>query len=53
VVGGWRSLHNAELHNLYASENIITMIKSRSMRWAGFVACMGNEKFIQNFGRKT
>jgi hypothetical protein len=39
-VGGWRKLHNEELHNLYSSPNIITMIKSRSMRWAGHVACM-------------
>jgi hypothetical protein len=28
-VGGWRRLHNEELHNLYASQNIIRMIKSR------------------------
>jgi hypothetical protein len=32
VVGGWRRLHNEELHNLYASPNIITAIKSGSMR---------------------
>jgi hypothetical protein len=35
------SLHNEELHNLYSSPNIIGMIKSRSMRWAGHVARMG------------
>jgi hypothetical protein len=40
VTGGWRKLHNEELHNLYSSPNIITMIKSRRMRWAGHVACM-------------
>jgi hypothetical protein len=33
VAGGWRKLHNEELHNLYSSPSIITMIKSR-MRWA-------------------
>jgi hypothetical protein len=33
VVKGWRRLHNEELHNLYASQNIIKVIKSRRMRW--------------------
>jgi hypothetical protein len=32
VTGGWRKLHNEELHNLYSSLNIIRMIKSRRMR---------------------
>jgi hypothetical protein len=41
VVGGWRKLHNEELHNIYASPNIIRVIKSRKMRWEGHVACMG------------
>jgi hypothetical protein len=36
VAGGWRRLHNEELHNLYASPNIITVIKPR-MRWVGHV----------------
>jgi hypothetical protein len=40
-VGGWRRLHNEELQNLYTSSNIITVIKSRRMRWAGRAACMG------------
>jgi hypothetical protein len=34
----WRKLHNEELHNLYSSPNIIRMIKSKRMRWAGHVA---------------
>jgi hypothetical protein len=38
VEGGWRRLHNEELHNLYASPNIIRVTKSRGMRWAGHVA---------------
>jgi hypothetical protein len=37
VAGGWRRLHNEELHNLYALPNIIRMIKSRRMRWEGHV----------------
>jgi hypothetical protein len=39
--GSWRKLHNDELHSLYSSPNIVRMIKSRRMRWAGHVACMG------------
>jgi hypothetical protein len=35
VAGSWRSLHNEELHNLYASTNIVRAIKSRRIRWAG------------------
>jgi hypothetical protein len=35
VAGGWRKLHNVELHNLYAPLNIISVIKSRRMRWMG------------------
>jgi hypothetical protein len=38
VTGGWKKLHNEELHNLYPSPSIIRMIKSRRMRWAGHVA---------------
>jgi PAS domain-containing protein len=39
-VGGWRTLHDEELHKLYASLNIIRVIKSRRMRWADHVARM-------------
>jgi hypothetical protein len=39
-MGGWRKLHNEELHNLYSSPSIIRMIKSRRMRWAGHVTRM-------------
>jgi hypothetical protein len=38
VTGGWRELHDKELHNLYSSPSLIRMIKSRRMRWAGHVA---------------
>jgi hypothetical protein len=41
VVGGWKRLHNEELHNLYSSPNVIRVIKSRRMRWVGHVARMG------------
>jgi hypothetical protein len=44
VVGNWRRLHNEELHNLYASRNIIAEIKLRRMRCAEHVARMKNEK---------
>jgi hypothetical protein len=44
VTGDWRKLHSEELHNLYSSPNIIRMIKSRRMRWAGHVARMGGEE---------
>jgi len=40
VAGGWRKLHNEEPYNLYTSTNIIWIIKSRRMRWAGHIAHM-------------
>jgi len=40
VKGEWRNLHNEELNVLYSSPNIVRMIKSRRMRWAGSVARM-------------
>jgi hypothetical protein len=41
VIGGWRKLHNGELHKLYFLPSIIRIIKSRRVRWAGHVARMG------------
>jgi hypothetical protein len=50
VTEEWRKLHNEELNDLYRYPNIIRVIKSRRMRWAGHVACMGGEeRCIQGF----
>jgi hypothetical protein len=46
VTGGWRKLHNEELHNLYSSPSIIRIIKSRRMRWVGHVARMGKKRNV-------
>jgi hypothetical protein len=42
----WRKLRNDELHNLYSSPNIVRVIKSRRMRWAGHVARMGDGRGV-------
>jgi hypothetical protein len=42
VAGGWRTLHNEELRNLYTSADIINAVQSRRMRWVGHVARMGD-----------
>jgi hypothetical protein len=44
VTGDWRRLHNEELIDLYSSPNIIRVIRSRRMRWAGHVSCMGEKR---------
>jgi len=44
VTGEWRKLHTEENNDLYCSHNIIWIIKSRRMRWAGHVAVMGRGK---------
>jgi hypothetical protein len=43
-ISGWRKLHNEELHNVYCLPSIITIIKSRRMRWAGNVAQIGEKR---------
>ena len=52
VTGEWTRLHNKELYALYSSPNIIPVIKSRWLRWAGDVARM-EERCIQGFSGKT
>jgi hypothetical protein len=42
----WRKLHNDELHNLYSSPNIVRVIESKRMRWAGHVARMGEGRGV-------
>jgi hypothetical protein len=44
TTGEWRRLHNKELHALYSSPNIIRVIKSRRLRWAGHVARRGERR---------
>jgi hypothetical protein len=46
LTGGWKKLHNEELHNLYSSPSIIRVIKLRRMRWAGHVARMGEKRNV-------
>ena len=46
VTGEWRRLHNEELNDLYSSPNIVRVLKSWRMRWAGHVARMGMERGV-------
>jgi len=58
VTGDWRRLHNEELNDPYSSPNIIRLIKSRIIRWAGHMARMGNRRgayrglVVKSEGRK-
>jgi hypothetical protein len=46
VTGECRRLHNDELNDLYSSPNIVRVIQSRRMRWAGHVAHIGKERGV-------
>ena len=46
VTGEWRKLHNEELNDLYSLPNIVRVIKSRKIRWAGQVARMGERRGV-------
>jgi hypothetical protein len=52
VTGGWKKLHNEELHNLYSSPSIIRMVKSRRMGCVWHVHEWGEEECISEIGRK-
>jgi hypothetical protein len=43
VIGGWRKLHNEELHDLYSSPSIIRIMKAKRMRWVVHVTRMGEK----------
>jgi hypothetical protein len=44
VTGEWRKLHNEELNDLYSLPNIVRVVESRRMRWAGHVARRGRRE---------
>ena len=46
VTGEWRKLHNEELNDLYSLPNIVRVVNSRRMRWAGHVARMGEDRSV-------
>jgi len=48
VTGEWRKPHKEELNDLYFLPNIVRVVKSRLMRWAGHVACMGEDRAVHS-----
>jgi hypothetical protein len=46
VTEKWRKLNNEELNDLHSSANIVRVMNSRRMRWAGLVACMGEMRDV-------
>jgi hypothetical protein len=46
VTGEWRKLHKEELNDLYSFPNIVRVVKSRRMRWAGHVARIGEDRGV-------
>jgi hypothetical protein len=53
VTWEWRRVHKEELNDFYSSRNIIRLIKSRRMRWAGLYLIWGKEPCMQHFGGET
>ena len=49
VTGEWKKIHNEELWDLYSLPNIVRVVKSRKMRWAGHVARMGEGEMYTGF----
>jgi hypothetical protein len=52
-MGGWRTLHNEELHDLYSSPSIIRIIKLKRMRSAGHAARLGEKRNVYRLGGKA
>jgi hypothetical protein len=46
VTGEWRKLHNEEINDLHSLPNLVRVVKSRRMRWAGHVARMGERRGV-------
>ena len=46
VIGKWKKLYNEELNDLYFPSNIVQVIKSRRIRWAGYITCMGQGRGV-------
>jgi len=46
LTGDWRKLHNEELRDLYSLPNIVRVVKSRTVRWAGHVVRMGEGRGV-------
>ena len=46
VIGEWRKLHDEDISDLYSLPNIVRVVKSRRMRWAGHVARMGEGRGV-------
>ena len=46
MTGEWRKLRNEELNDLYSLSNIVRVVKSRRMRWAGYVSRMGEDRGV-------
>ena len=46
MTGEWRKLHNEELNDLYSLPNLVGVVKSRRMRWAGHVAHIGEDRYV-------
>ena len=53
VTGEWRKLHEEELSDMYSLPNIVRVVKSKRMRWAGHVARTGGERCAQGSGGET
>jgi hypothetical protein len=53
VTWEWRKLHNEELNHLYSSPNIVRVIKSRRIRWAAYVASMGEKRGVNRVCGET